>query len=318
MPVTLEAAKQNTTDDLDLAIINEFQISSLLDRLTFDDAVNPAGGGATLTYTYRRETSLAEAHFRAINTEYTPAQLEPTTRHQVDLTPLGGTFQIDRVLANIGPVATNELTRNMSALIAATRGKFADTFINGDKSAEANAFDGLSKILTGMSTESTAPDGVDLTGPMDQKKAYGLIDLLDELVDRVEGNGPRVIIANKNFINKARSALRYVNQFTTKVGPLHQERMYYGDIELVDAGRAAGDNHQIIKNETAKGTDVYVVRFGLDGVHGVSMAGAPLIRHWLPDFTNVNAVQTGGVELGPVAIAVKATKSAAVMRGVKI
>ena len=45
MPVSLAQASQNTTDDLDLQVIDEFRKSSwLLDRLTFDDVVNPAGG----------------------------------------------------------------------------------------------------------------------------------------------------------------------------------------------------------------------------------------------------------------------------------
>ena len=49
MPIALSEAAQNTTDAVDLSIINELRTSDLMDRMIFDDAVNPAGGGATLT-----------------------------------------------------------------------------------------------------------------------------------------------------------------------------------------------------------------------------------------------------------------------------
>ena len=50
MPVTLVEARRNAQTDLDVAVIDEFRKESvLLDSLVFDDAVNPSGGGATLT-----------------------------------------------------------------------------------------------------------------------------------------------------------------------------------------------------------------------------------------------------------------------------
>ena len=58
MPVTLEQAKLNATTATDLRVIDEFRTSSLIDRLTFLDVVNPAGGGATLTYSYTRKATL--------------------------------------------------------------------------------------------------------------------------------------------------------------------------------------------------------------------------------------------------------------------
>jgi hypothetical protein len=105
MPVTLAQAAQNATDDVDVSVINEFRTNALLDLLTFDDVVNPAGGGATLTYGYRRLASLATAGFRALNTEYVPGEVT-TTKHSVDLKVLGGSFQVDRVLAKVGPAAS--------------------------------------------------------------------------------------------------------------------------------------------------------------------------------------------------------------------
>ncbi|MFD0429435.1 hypothetical protein ACFQ60_22430 [Streptomyces zhihengii] len=65
-------------------------------------------------------------------------------------------------------------------------------------------------------------------------------------------------------------------------------------------------------------TDIYALRFGLDGFHGVSMAGAPLVQTWLPDFSTSGAVKTGEVELGPAAVVLKRTKAAAVFRNILV
>ena len=64
-------------------------------------------------------------------------------------------------------------------------------------------------------------------------------------------------------------------------------------------------------------TSLYVARFGLDGFHGVSLAGQSPINTWMPDFTTAGAVKKGEVEM-VAAVALKATKAAAVLRKVKV
>jgi len=65
-------------------------------------------------------------------------------------------------------------------------------------------------------------------------------------------------------------------------------------------------------------TDLYAYRVGLDGFHGVSMLNGQIVKLYPPDFTIPGAVKTGEVEIGPVAVALKATKSAAVWRNIKV
>ena len=52
--------------------------------------------------------------------------------------------------------------------------------------------------------------------------------------------------------------------------------------------------------------------------HGVSTVGGQLVQSWLPDFSTAGAVKKGEVELGPVSVALKATKAAAVRRNIKV
>jgi hypothetical protein len=134
-PVTLAQARNFVTNALDRNVVDEFRkVSILLDRIPFDQAVSPSGGGATLTYGYNRVTSQRSAAFRALNSEYTP-QEAAVTPYTVDLKPLGGSFQIDRVLAahrarmrRLGA----EVTFQMSDKLKATNAHFADQLINGD------------------------------------------------------------------------------------------------------------------------------------------------------------------------------------------
>ena len=57
--ITLEESKKNTTDDIDLNVIDEFRKeSAILDSLIFDTAVNPAGGGALLPVPTARSTRI--------------------------------------------------------------------------------------------------------------------------------------------------------------------------------------------------------------------------------------------------------------------
>lgn len=324
MPVSLAQAAQNAVSDLDLNVIDEFRTNQLMDLLTFDDAVNPIGGGAVLTYGYTRLKTTANAAFRAINSEYTPQEVT-TERFNVDLKPLGGSFQVDRILAKIGPAATGAVALNLSQKIKSTQALFGDSVINGDSAVTPNSFDGLSKALAGTSTEDTT--AYDWSGTMDEAKSYAVLETLDDLLGRLDG-AAGAIITNKKALNRIRSAVRRTGQYTVTPGPRGTVIESYGPARLIDAGFKAGSGSEVIPVRgsavtgppalAAGSTDVYAVRFGLDAFHGVSTVGGQLVQTWLPDFSTPGAVKTGEVELGPVAVALKVTRGAAVARNVKV
>lgn len=312
MPVTLEQARQNATDALDLTVIDEFRTNSLMDLITFDDVVNPAGGGATLTYGYRRTAELASAGFRAINTEYTPGEIS-TTRHSVDLKVLGGSYQVDRVLAKVGPAASSEVALQMNAKIRATQAEFGNAIINGDSAVDEDSFDGLSKALTGSTTEdNTAYDWSTNTA----EGSFDVLEGIDEILSLLDGE-PGAIVTNRKAIARIASAARRANMYVQEVGPRSTRIGSYGGIRLVDAGKKAGTNEDVIPADGGT-TEVYAIRFGLDGFHGVSTAGGSLVSQFAPDFTTPGAVKTGEVEMGPVGVVLKKTRAAAVARNVTV
>lgn len=312
MPVTLAEAQGNATNAIDVSVIDEFRANALLDLLTFEDAVSPTGGG-TLGYSYRRLVTSGSAAFRAINSEYVPTEVT-TEPKSVELKPLGGSFQVDRVVGRVGPAASGAVALNMSQKVKAARAFFGDQFINGDSDTNVNGFDGLDKLLTGSTTEvdGSGEDWATLT----EASSQDVIDFLDEFLGVLDGT-PGAIIANKRALARVRSAARRAGYYDRSPGAAGTQIERYANITLIDAGQKAGSNTDVIP-VTAGLTDLYAVRFGLDGVHGVSMAGAPLVQTWLPDFSTPGAVKTGEVEMGPVGVVVKATKSAAVLRNVRV
>ena len=162
MAVTLAQAKESVQDKLSPLVIDEFRKSGfLLDHIPFDDCVACPGGGSTMTYSYTRVVTQPTAQFRELNSEYTP-QEAAKKRYSVDLKIFGGSFQIDRVIADMGGAA-NEVGFQMAQKVKAAAALFTDTVINGDSEQDSKSFDGLEKALTGSSTELIPAAAIDLS-----------------------------------------------------------------------------------------------------------------------------------------------------------
>ncbi|MDG4832421.1 phage major capsid protein [Solwaraspora sp. WMMD1047] len=335
MPVTLAQAQVNTQADVDYAVIDNLRrYSWLLDQIVFDDTVTPGTGGTSLTYSYTRLITAAAAAFRAINSEYTPGKAT-RQRYSVDLKPLGGAFEVDRVIAQLGAAATNEVTFQMQQLLTSTRIRFQQELIHGDIASDDKGFDGLDQLLTGSSTERTASEGMaDITpGTITtQALAMAALDELDEwlatIVPSTTGGGDlgtpgalppgvKAILGNTRSITRVKALARWAGIYSEDKDSVGRQVMRYGDWALVDIGDRADGSTSIIPI-VANDTDLYAVTFGLDSVHAASPANVPLVQTWLPEFDRAGAVKTGEVEMGPAALVVKSTKSAGVLRGVQV
>lgn len=353
MPVTLAQAQVNTQTDIDFAVIDNLRrYSWLLDQIVFDDTVSPGTGGATLTYGYVRLTAARSAQFRALNTEYTPstAARQPYT---VQLKPLGGAFTVDRVLARLGQAASNEISFQMQQLLTATRTKFQDELVNGDTAVDANGYDGLDKSLTGSATEfiplteGVASGILDWTrGTIDtQAEAMAQLDIVDDWLSRIVPShtgggdqgmpgalppGVKAILGNTRSITRLRALGRWAGIYTQTKDDLGREIETYGPWVLQDLGDNAMGSAPIIPNESRTHggsadsgtstnlTDLYAASFGLDALHGASVAGNPLVQTWMPDFTQSGAAKEGEIEMGPAAMVLRNVKACGVLRNVKV
>ena len=316
MAVTLEQAKLNVQDALQKGVIDEFQKSNYLwNNLTFEDAVSPTGGGATLTYAYTRLKTQPTAAFRAINSEYTSQEVEKE-RHTVDLAIFGGAYKVDRVIASMGGIV-NEVTLQMQQKIKAASALFNDTVINGDNSKDSNAFDGLDKAVTGSVTENVLDTAIDLSTAAAIDANYKeFLDNLDETLAEMDGT-PSALLMSSKMLTKFKAVIRRATAYQETKDSFGKIIPAYDGIPLIDLGAKCGSNDPVVGIGSDGTTSIYAVRFGLDGFHAVSLAGVSPITSRLPDFTTAGAVKEGDVEM-VAAVALKATKAAAVMRNIQI
>lgn len=338
MPITLAQAALNTLNDVDFQVIDNLRrYSWLWDNVPFDDSVNPGTGGATLTYGYTRLIAAAAAGFRALNTEYVPGQAQ-RQRYTVDLKPLGGSFSLDRVLANLGPAQTNEIAFQLTQLTVSSIVRFQQELILGDTAVDANGFDGLSKSLTGTVTEKTAGY---VAGSADWKAATiagnvatantrldELDDFLSLIVPSHVGSGDlsapgaipagvKALLGNTKLIARLRSIVRTSGSYTNVKDDMGRQVESYNGWTMIDIGDRVDGSAPIIPIATTT-TDLYAVTFGLDAFHGVIAAGVPMVQTWLPDFNNSGAVKSGELEIGPLAMTLKNTKAAGVLRTITV
>lgn len=315
MAVTLAEARLNVQDDLQMGVIDEFRKSSFLfENMTFDDVVSPTGGGAALTYAYTRLKTQPTAGFREINKEYASHEVE-RERITTDLAVFGGAFEIDRVIANMGGIVS-EVELQIQQKVKAAAAVFNDSVINGDKAVEAHGFDGLDKALTGSSTEYK-PSIIDLSTSAAVDTNYKIfIDELDEFLMGLDGT-PSFIGGNLKLIAKIRAAARRAGAYQITKNDFGQNVESYNGIPLIDFGAKAGSNKHVVDINESGETSLFVARLGLDGFHGISMAGVAPVQTWMPDFATAGAVKKGEVEM-IAGVALKATKAAGVMRSIKV
>lgn len=316
MAFTLADAKKLSQDKLTNYVIDEFRKSPLLDALVFDDTVKPQGG-QTLAYVYNRVTTLPTAAGRQINSEYV-AQEAKTTPVTVNLKVFGGSFNLDRVIINHETQVVDHIKFQLEQKLKATRALFADWFINGDSVADATAFDGLDKALTGSSTEVSPGTAIDLSDASKVEANWkAFLYQLRQVLKLLDG-APSIIGVNRDMFAVFQSIADFATQFTVTKTELGTEIVKYGSATIMDMGDKPGTSKPIIETDEDTGTtDIYIARIGLDGVHGVTPEGQKEPKTYLPNLNTPGAVKTGEVEM-VAAMALKATRAAAVLRKIKV
>ena len=315
MALTLAQAQALSQSKLVQTVIDEFRTSALLDRLPFDNTVKPQG--KSLAYVYNRLTTFPTADARAINADYTP-QEAVTTQITANLKIFGGSYQIDRALRANEEQVVDLVMFEQEQKIKATKAMFHDQFINGDSAIGAGTqFDGLDKILTGSSTEID-PGAIALDSAANINTNYKAFLYQFRKLRAAMDGAPTLYLMNSDMFSVMQTVLDYAGQNTATKENYGSEVVQWGPSLLMALGDRPGSSNPVIATSGVTGeTDIYAVRLGLDGVHGISPEGNAIVNSYLPDFTRVEAVQTGAVEM-IAAVALKATKAAAVLRSIKI
>lgn len=320
MAITLEEAKVGMADHVDQTVIDTFRRSSLLlDRLTFDNAISPGTGGSTLTYGYVQIKTPSTAAVRTINSEYTAGEAK-REKKTAEAIIMGGSFKVDRVLANTSG-AVDELAFQCEQKIKATANYFHNVVINGTKASSGtgfvvNTFDGLKKLLSGTDTEITSTVDVSTSALMDTNY-NALLDEVDAFISTLDGK-PDMLLMNNKMLTKMRSAARRAGYYDRTKDAFGQAVETYNGIPMVDAGMYYNGSATVDVVETSNGaTSIYAVCLGLDGFHGISPEGNAVVSQHMPDMKAPGAVKEGDVEL-VAGVVLKNSRKAGVLKGIKI
>jgi hypothetical protein len=129
---------------------------------------------------------------------------------------------------------------------------------------------------------------------------------------------PTIIGVNSDMFAVFQSIADFATQFTVTKTELGTEIVKYGTATIMDMGDKPGTSNPIIETDENTGTtDIYIARIGLDGVHGVTPEGQKEPKIYLPNLKEPGAVKKGEVEM-VAAMALKATRAAAVLRNIKV
>lgn len=293
MAITLTDLAANSGDKLVQGFTNEIVTDSyLLGAMPFDDCMT-ATGTSDLKYNYKRVKTPAEAAFRALGSE--PAESVPTTEKKAtNVAILANKWSMDRVAKDAaGDLYQLYLEESKNSIIR----KFNKTFVSGDVSKETDGFDGLAKALKGTSTEATSATSLKV---VDQAAALAYLEELDTMLSCLMRTPDALVMSAAQHV-KLNSCLRVVGMGTQTMETAGRVVASYNGIPI-----------QEMRDGAMTGGDVYACCFGLDGLHGVTLAGGNAVSVTLPDWSTPGAVKSGDCEL-VCGIALKATKAAGVL-----
>ena len=322
MPITLAEAKVGMADKVDQQVVDEFRRASLLlDMLVFDDAVSPGTGGSTLTYGYQRLKTPSTVAVRELNKEYTPNEAK-REKASADLVIFGGSYQIDRVIAQTSG-AVNEVEFQMREKIKAAANYFHMLVINGTSAASGSGyvtgtFDGLKKILSGTDTEYTASNVDISTSALLDQNYNAYLDALDTFISKL-AEKPDILMMNTEMLTKTRSAARRAGYYDRTKDDFGNYVETYNGIKLMNAGEYYNGTktEQVVPIDTDGNTAIFGIKIGLNAFHGVSPKGDKIISQHLPDFSQAGAVKEGDVEM-VAATVLKNSRMAGMLKGIKV
>ena len=319
MPITFAQAQQLSQPKLTKKVIDQFRTSALIDALPFDNTVKPAGGNS-LDYVYNRVKTFPGAASRVLNADYSPSEAV-TESIPSRIAIFGGSFQLDRALILGEHEVVDHVQFQVEQKVKATIAQFHNMFINGNQAAPAIAdsweFDGLDVLLTGGDQEITPANPIMLdTSTNISANWQAFLDQLRALEAVMDG-APTAYLMNQAMYAKFQSVMDRAGINLASKENYGRNVSVWGDSLVMALGNRPGNANPIIATDNDGITSIYAVRLGMDGVHGVSLAGGKLADVYLPNMQDASAVKTGAVEM-IAGLAYTSTQSAAVLRNIDI
>lgn len=263
MALTLaEAAKLSNDVLLKGVIETTVKDSPILQKMPFIEIVGNA-------LTYNRENAAATAGFYDVGDTWTEST--PTfTQLTASLKILGGDADVDNYVK-----ATRSNVQDVEAAIIelkakALRHKFEDTFIYGNTSTDAKAFDGIRKLID-TATASAQVVACGASG------ATLTLAMVDQLIDAIKGQKPDLLLMSKRSRRKITSLMRAVAGWEQKFDEAGNLVQLYNGIPLgtsdwiLDTHTVSGSVETAVTGSTS--SVIYALCFGEGAVAGISAPG---------------------------------------------
>lgn len=253
MALTLVEASKLSNDTLLAGVIETIaQESPVLQRLPFVEIV---GNGLT----YNRENAAPSADFYDVGDDWDEST--PTfTQATATLKILGGDADIDNFLKS-----TRSNIQDLEAAVVqlkarAVQALFDDTFVNGDDSSEPKSFDGIDVLCAAGQTVSMGANGGTLT-----------LAKLDELIDKVRGGKPHMLLMSRRSRRKlnelARASGGFLEADRDEFGQMLQ---FYDGVPLGICDFIADDQTVGTSNDCST---IYAMQFGEGALSGLTAPG---------------------------------------------
>ncbi|MBA7596045.1 hypothetical protein ES703_07025 [subsurface metagenome] len=253
MALTLAEAAKLSNDILLVGVIETIIYDSpILQLMPFIEIV---GNGLT----YNQENEAATAAFYDVGDTW--AESTPTfTQKTATLKILGGDADVDNFLK-----ATRSNIQDLEAAVVqlkakAVQQKFEDTFINGDTTSDPKSFDGIDTLCDVNQTVSMGANGATLT-----------LEKLDELIDKLKGGKPEMLLMSRRSRRKLTALSRAAG------GVLVTDRNQFGQmVEFYDATPIGvcdwiADDNTVGSSEDC--STIYALKFGEGAVAGLTSPG---------------------------------------------
>jgi hypothetical protein len=252
MALTLTEAAKLSEDSLVKGIMETIvKDSPILQQLPL---VEVAGNSLK----YNQENALPSVAFYAVGDTW--AESTPTfTQKTATLSILGGDADVDSYLQQTRSNFQDIQAAVIELKAKALRHKFEDTFINGDTTGDANAFDGVDKLCPSGQSISMGTNGDTLSLPR-----------LDELVDLIKGQKPDMLLMS-------RRSRRKLNALMRSAGIVEQRQDEFGVFVQLYNGIPVYVNDWIADNKTvgtsADCSTIYTLCLGEGAVCGLQNGG---------------------------------------------
>ncbi|MCC6224709.1 MAG: phage major capsid protein [Thermoleophilia bacterium] len=219
MPVLLSESAKLTLDQLQLGVIETIiEESPMAGVMPF---IQVEGN----SHKYNQELSPGTAQFYAVNATWSEGAAT-FTQKTANLAILGRDADVDNFIQRTRSNMQNQRAIQTVMAAKSVARKWESTVIYGDTSTDANAFDGLAKLMP-----STGSSGQVIT-PAAGGGALTLV-LLDQLIDLVKGGKPDVLLMSKRTRRKLKSLLaasaHYVESGSSEFG---RQVMFYDGIPV--------------------------------------------------------------------------------------